>query len=95
MAWQSNSCRSFRIANKAVSCDGDKPRAGRAGGGRTNRFLSVTERNRFVNSEGVVNQRFGEFWAEILGSGRNRGGSFRDLVGLSRNRDAGPAGETT
>ena len=48
------------------------------------RLLSGSESNRLVNSEGGVNQRFGEFWTEILGFGRNRGGSFRDLVQISR-----------
>ena len=45
------------------------------------------EKNQLVNSEGGVNQRFGDFWVEILGSGRNRGGSFRALVEISRNRE--------
>jgi hypothetical protein len=56
------------------------------------RFLSAIERNRLVNSWGVVNQRFGEFSARILGFGRNHRGSFRDLMGISRNGERGREG---
>jgi hypothetical protein len=45
------------------------------------------EGKRPVNSWGVVNQRFGEFWTEILGFDGNHRGSFRDLPELSRNGD--------
>ena len=40
-------------------------------------FLSGSERNRLVSSEGVVNQRLGEFWTEILGSGGKLQGCLR------------------
>lgn len=49
---------------------------------------SRLERNRLVNSEGGVNQRFGDFLAEISGSGVNRHGCFGTLLRLSRNRDS-------
>lgn len=50
-------------------------------------------RNRHVNSEGSVNQRFGEFWTEIPGRGRNPGGSFRTPIRLSRNGERRPASD--
>ena len=56
-------------------------------------FLSATERNRLVNSKGVVNQRFAEFWTEILGSGKNHRGSFRNLTCLSRNGEFSASGQ--
>jgi hypothetical protein len=53
-------------------------------------FLPTAKGNRLVNSWGVVNQRFGEFWTEILGFDGNHRGSFRDVVCLSRNGDFRP-----
>ncbi len=45
------------------------------------------ERERPVNFSGSVNQRFGEFWREISGCGRNLEGPFRTPEVLSRNRE--------
>jgi hypothetical protein len=50
------------------------------------------DRERVVNSERLVNQRFGEFWAEIRGVGRNLQGTFRTLVAVSLNRERWPVG---
>ena len=45
-----------------------------------------SEKDRVVNSGGVVNQRHRELWAKISGSERSRHGWFRTPVGLSRSR---------
>ena len=55
-----------------------------------------SERNRLVNSERVVNQRFGEFGTEIRGSGRNPQGSFLNPGwSLCETEIAGPAAESS
>lgn len=46
-----------------------------------------SERDRLVNFEGSVNQRFREFWVGIPGCGRNLEVPFRTPEILSRNRD--------
>lgn len=46
-----------------------------------------SERERPVNFEGSVNERFREFWREIPGCGRNLEGPFRTPEFLSRNRE--------
>ena len=55
-------------------------------------FLSASEGNRLVNSEGVVNQRFGDFWTE---NSRVRWEPSRFLsepIRLSRNREISAVG---
>jgi len=48
---------------------------------------SGPERNRLVNFFQPAGERLRDFVTEILGCGRNLEGSFRSLVGPSRNRE--------
>ena len=81
---------------RSFCCVPSGPIAARARAGDTRlsvllRLKPGLERDRLVNSEGSVNQRFREFGTEIPGCGRNLAGSLRTLVAISRNRVRGPA----